>query len=92
MGETEKSGITKTDRLTGAALDVVSVEAATLEGEGKTEIIAEAEVHEGEVVTTKPPPTKTDRDSRVEVRTVGTEVGCHNEQLIGGMGKAGHVG
>ena len=65
-----------------------------MEGGGRTEITAEAEVHEGAVVTTTPPPppTKTDRYSGVAVRTVSTELGCCNERLIGGVGKAVHVG
>ena len=77
-GETDKLGITQADRLTGAALDVVLVEVAMLEGEGRTGTTAEVEVREGVVVTTPPPPTKTDRESGAAVRTVGTEVGCHN--------------
>ena len=43
-GETDKSGRTQTYRLTGAALGVVTVEVAMLEGEGRTEITVEAEV------------------------------------------------
>ena len=50
----------------------------------------EAEVREGVMVTMPPPPphTRMEREYRKEVRTVGTEVGCHRENgLIGGMGK-----
>ena len=46
-GETDKSGRTQADRLTGAALDVVLVEVEMLEGEGRTGITAEVEVREG---------------------------------------------
>ena len=45
----------------GEVLDVFLVEAATLEGGGRTEIIADAEVREGAVVTTPtPPPRRTE--------------------------------
>ena len=83
---------TQTERLTGAALDFVLVEAETLEGRVRMEIIAEVEVREGAVVTTPTPPTKTDIYCGVEVRTVETEVGRCKDRLIGGMGKAGHAG
>ena len=74
-GETEKLGRTQTERLTVAALDVVLVEAETLEGGGRTEKTVEAEVHKGVVVTKPNPRTKTYRESGAAVRTVGTEVG-----------------
>ena len=65
------------DRLTGAAQDVVSEEAATLVGEYRTGKTAEAEVRKGVVVKTPPPPpTKTYRDCGAAFRTVGIEVGC----------------
>ena len=41
---------------------------------GEMKITAEAEVHEGEMVTTPPHPTNTDRKCGAEVRTVGKEV------------------
>ena len=44
MRETEKLGRTQMDRIMGAALDVVSLEAEMLEGGGRREITAEAEV------------------------------------------------
>ena len=44
MEVTEKLVRTQTDRLTGLALDVILVEAATLKGEVRTEITAKAEV------------------------------------------------
>ena len=55
MGGTDTEGKTQTYRLTGTALDAVLVEAATLEGEGRTEITAESEVREGDQVTTPNP-------------------------------------
>ena len=63
-----------------------------MEGEGRTRITADAEVRKRAVVTTPNPPIKTDRDCRAAVRTVGTEVGRRKEQLIGGVGQAGHAG
>ena len=56
-------------------------------------ITSEADVRKGAVVTTPTlPPTKTDRDCGVLVRTAGTGVGRRKERFIGGMKKAGHVG
>ena len=61
LNGTGKLGRTYKDRLMGEVLDVFLVEAATLEGGGRTEIIADAEVREGAVVTTPtPPPRRTE--------------------------------
>ena len=58
----------------GVAQDAVSEEAVTLVVD-RTGLTAEAEVRKGVMVTTPPPPTKTDRRCGAEFRTVGTEVG-----------------
>ena len=79
--EGTETGRTHTNRLTGATQDVVWGEAATLGGEDRTGTTAEAEVREGVVVTTPPPPTKTDIDYGVAFRTFGTEVGRLKERI-----------
>ena len=73
--EGTETGRTQTERLTGAARDLVLGESATLVGEDRTGTTAEAEVRTGVVVKTPNPPTKTYRDCGVAFRTVGTEAG-----------------
>ena len=79
MGDTGKGAgetvpETRRDRTKGTAQDAVVDKVVTLMGE--MEITAEAEVHEGDMVTTPiPPPTKTDRKCGAAIRTVGKEVG-----------------
>ena len=81
-------GRTRRDITTGAAQDAVLEEAFTFVGD-RMGITAEAEVREGVMLTNPtPPPTKTDRECRVAVRTVGTEVvRSRKNGLIRGVGK-----
>ena len=55
-GGTDTTIRTQMNRLTETALDVVLVEAATLEGGYRTEITSELEVSDVAQVTTPPPP------------------------------------
>ena len=66
----------------------VSVEAVTLEGVDRMEITAEPGAHKGGLVTTRTPPTRMDRDSRVAVKTFGTKLGWCKWILIRGVGKS----
>ena len=49
-------------------------------------------MHEGELITTLTSPTRMDRDNRVVVITVMTEVGWCKWLLIAGMGKSRSCG
>ena len=81
-----ETGRTQTNRIMGAAQDVVWGEAATLGGEDRTGTTAEAEVSEGVVVTTPSPPTKTDRYFWAAFGAVGKEVGLGEERIDWGDG------
>ena len=82
----DTTGRTQMYRLVGTALEVVSVEAAKLEGLNRTGITAESEVCNGAQVTTPTPSTRTDRCSGVVVRTAWREGGQRRGILIGGGG------
>ena len=87
---TYTTGRTQTDIPLGRDLEVVVVEAITLEGVDRMIIKAESGVSEGYLVTTTTPPldthTRTYSNSGTEVRTFGTEVGWCKCLLIWGMG------
>ena len=74
------------DRPMVAAHDAVSEEVAMLVGGDSMGTTEEAEVHEGVLVTTPIPPTKTDIECGAAVRTIGTEVGRRKEQIYWGGG------
>ena len=83
---------TQKDRLTEAAQEVVSGEAASLEGEDSMGITSEAEVQKGEVVSTPPYPTNMDRDCGAAVGNAGTEVGWRKERIDWGGGEISSFG
>ena len=86
-----KIGYTQTDRLTGAVLDVFSLKAATLEREGRknNSRFGSAQGGSGNNPPTQPRQTETaERSSELSGRS---EVGVRSD-LLGDMGKTGHVG
>ena len=72
-GEGETVPENRRERNMGTLRDLVADKVFNLVGE--TEITAEAEVCEGEMVTTPTPPTKTGRKYGAAVRTFRKEVG-----------------
>ena len=72
--------------LLGTVMEVVLVEAVTLEGVDRTVSTEELGVYKGDLVTTPTPPTSMDIDRGTTVRTVGKEVGWRKLLLIGRIG------